>query len=102
MFFSLQPNDDKIAFHWESQKIVQQLRACGVLETVRISAAGFPSRWTYENFYIRYYLLCKWNQCNDDERISCTHIVQNYINDVDKYRFGHTQIFFRAGQVSSI
>lgn len=94
-----QPNDDKIAFKWECQKIVQQLRACGVLETVRISAAGFPSRWTYENFYSRYFLLCKLSQCSDDERISCTHIVQNYISDEDKYRFGHTQIFFRAGQV---
>lgn len=94
-----QPNDDKDAFKWECQKIVQQLRACGVLETVRISAAGFPSRWTYENFYSRYFLLGKLSQCSDDERIACTHIVQNFITDEDKYRFGHTQIFFRAGQV---
>lgn len=95
-----QPNEEKIAFNWDAPKIVQQLRACGVLETVRISAAGFPSRWTYENFYNRYFLLCNSSQCNDDERISCTHIVKNFISDEDKYRFGHTQIFFRAGQVS--
>lgn len=95
----IKPNDDKIAFKWEATKIVQQLRACGVLETVRISAAGFPSRWTYDNFYARYFLLCRSHQMNDDERVACTHIVQNYINDEDKYRFGHTQIFFRAGQV---
>lgn len=37
--------------------MVQQLRACGVLETVRISAAGFPSRWTYQDFYHRYHAL---------------------------------------------
>lgn len=98
----IKPNDDKVAFQWECQKIVQQLRACGVLETVRISAAGFPSRWTYENFYSRYFLLCKLSQCNDDERVSCMRIVQNYISDEDKYRFGHTQIFFRAGQVRNL
>lgn len=27
-------------------------------------------------------------------------IVQIWINDEDKYRFGNTQIFFRAGQVA--
>lgn len=101
-FSFLQPNDDKIAFKWEAQKIVQQLRACGVLETVRISAAGFPSRWTYENFYSRYILLCPLNQINDDERVACIFIVKNYISDEDKYRFGHTQIFFRAGQVAHL
>lgn len=97
-----QPNDDKIAFKWEAQKIVQQLRACGVLETVRISAAGFPSRWSYENFFSRYVLLCPLSQMSDDERIACIYIVKNHISDMDKYRFGHTQIFFRAGQVAHL
>uniref|UniRef100_A0A1B0CB62 Myosin class i heavy chain n=2 Tax=Lutzomyia longipalpis TaxID=7200 RepID=A0A1B0CB62_LUTLO len=77
------PNEDKKAFNWEPSKIVQQLRACGVLETVRISAAGFPSRWTYEDFYARYRLLGK--------RVEL---------DKDQYRYGKTQIFFRAGQVA--
>jgi myosin heavy subunit len=36
----IKPNDEKLPFKWEAGKIVQQLRACGVLETVRISAAG--------------------------------------------------------------
>lgn len=30
---------------FDSRRAVQQLRACGVLETIRISAAGYPSRW---------------------------------------------------------
>lgn len=29
---------------FDEKRAVQQLRACGVLETIRISAAGFPSR----------------------------------------------------------
>ena len=29
---------------FEPKRAVQQLRACGVLETIRISAAGYPSR----------------------------------------------------------
>lgn len=32
-------------FSLDSVRAVQQLRACGILETIRISAAGFPSRY---------------------------------------------------------
>lgn len=97
----IKPNDEKEAFKWDPPKIVQQLRACGVLETIRISAAGFPSRWQYDQFYGRYRLLCKRSQIVEwDEKATCTSIVNNWIGDADKYRFGNTQIFFRAGQVA--
>lgn len=97
----IKPNDDKIAFQWEASKIVQQLRACGVLETVRISAAGFPSRWSYDDFFDRYRLLCKRGEILEwNVRATCTNIVRIWLIDEDKYRFGHTQIFFRAGQVA--
>ncbi|XP_052862372.1 unconventional myosin-Va [Anopheles cruzii] len=97
----IKPNDDKTPFKWEAPKIVQQLRACGVLETVRISAAGFPSRWTYEDFYDRYRLLCKHSQIVDwNVNATCTNIVRNWLQDPDKYRLGKTQLFFRAGQVA--
>ncbi|XP_053683121.1 unconventional myosin-Va isoform X3 [Sabethes cyaneus] len=97
----IKPNEDKAAFKWEAPKIVQQLRACGVLETVRISAAGFPSRWQYEDFYDRYRLLCKRVQIVDwNVKSTCTNIVRNWLSDPDKYRLGKTQIFFRAGQVA--
>jgi myosin V len=86
---------------WEPSKIIQQLRACGVLETVRISAAGFPSRWTYEDFYGRYRLLCKRQQIVEwNVQATCKNIVRNWLKDEDKYRLGKTQLFFRAGQVA--
>jgi len=97
----IKPNEEKSPFKWEAGKIVQQLRACGVLETVRISAAGFPSRWTYDDFYERYRLLCKRAEIVDwNVKATCTNIVRNWLKDEDTYRFGHTQIFFRAGQVA--
>lgn len=96
----IKPNEDKKSFKWEAGKIVQQLRACGVLETVRISAAGFPSRWLYDDFYERYRLLCKRAEIVDwNVKATCTNIVRNRL-DEEKYREGHTQIFFRAGQVA--
>ena len=42
---------------FDPKRAVQQLRACGVLETIRISAAGYPSRWwQFVNVYM--YKLC--------------------------------------------
>ncbi|XP_042231898.1 unconventional myosin-Va-like isoform X3 [Homarus americanus] len=97
----IKPNDDKMAFTFDPTRAIQQLRACGVLETVRISAAGYPSRWTYNEFFCRYRVLCnskdiKWN----DMRVTCERIIANMINDEDKFKFGRTKIFFRAGQVA--
>ncbi|KAG8223286.1 hypothetical protein J437_LFUL001563 [Ladona fulva] len=40
----IKPNDEKGSFEYNPVRAVQQLRACGVLETIRISAAGYPSR----------------------------------------------------------
>lgn len=40
----IKPNDAKASFVFDPKRAVQQLRACGVLETIRISAAGYPSR----------------------------------------------------------
>ena len=53
----IKSNDDKTAFEFDNTRAVQQLRACGVLETIRISSNGFPTRWTYNDFSNRYRVL---------------------------------------------
>lgn len=50
----IKPNELKKAWEFAPQQVLNQLRACGVLETIRISCAGYPSRWTYEEFAERY------------------------------------------------
>lgn len=46
----IKPNEAKKPWEFQPQQVLGQLRACGVLETIRISCAGYPSRWTYEEF----------------------------------------------------
>ena len=46
----IKPNDQKKPWEFHPQQVLGQLRACGVLETIRISCAGYPTRWTYEEF----------------------------------------------------
>ncbi|XP_049339462.1 unconventional myosin-Va isoform X5 [Astyanax mexicanus] len=96
----IKPNDYKHAFTFDPKRAVQQLRACGVLETIRISAAGFPSRWTYQEFFSRYRVLMKQKDVLADKKMTCKNVLEKLVQDPDKYQFGKTKIFFRAGQVA--
>ncbi|XP_056112680.1 unconventional myosin-Va isoform X1 [Rhinichthys klamathensis goyatoka] len=96
----IKPNDFKFAFTFDPKRAVQQLRACGVLETIRISAAGFPSRWTYQEFFSRYRVLMIQKDVLTDRKMTCKNVLEKLVQDPDKYQFGKTKIFFRAGQVA--
>ncbi|XP_069766327.1 unconventional myosin-Vc [Narcine bancroftii] len=97
----IKPNDSKLPFEYDSKRVVQQLRACGVLETIRISAQSYPSRWTYFEFFSRYRILMSQHDLaiNDKKQI-CKEVLQRLIQDPNQYHFGKTKIFFRAGQVA--
>ncbi|XP_059483420.1 unconventional myosin-Va isoform X2 [Neocloeon triangulifer] len=97
----IKPNDSKAQFEYNPKRAVQQLRACGVLETIRISAAGFPSRWTYPEFFQRYRVLCRSSDVDRaNMKRTCEHILKRVIKEEDHFCFGKTKIFFRAGQVA--
>ncbi|XP_070827541.1 unconventional myosin-Va-like [Chaetodon trifascialis] len=96
----IKPNDHKTSFTLDPVRTVQQLRACGILETIRISAAGFPSRWTYQEFFSRYRVLMKQKDVLPDRKQTCKNLLEKLIEDQDKYQFGKNKIFFRAGQVA--
>ncbi|XP_038646436.1 unconventional myosin-Vb isoform X2 [Scyliorhinus canicula] len=97
----IKPNDEKSAFLFDPKRAVQQLRACGVLETIRISAAGYPSRWTYHEFFNRYrVLMTKKNVMLNDKKETCKRLLEVVVKDPDKFQFGRSKIFFRAGQVA--
>uniref|UniRef100_A0A3Q3KRB3 Myosin VC n=1 Tax=Mastacembelus armatus TaxID=205130 RepID=A0A3Q3KRB3_9TELE len=97
----IKPNDEKLPFEYDSRRVVQQLRACGVLETIRISAQSYPSRWTYIEFYSRYSILMSHQEADlNDKKQTCKNVLQRLIQDTNQYKFGRTKIFFRAGQVA--
>ncbi|GAB1294438.1 Myosin VC [Apodemus speciosus] len=97
----IKPNDEKMPFEFDSRRIVQQLRACGVLETIRISAQSYPSRWTYLEFYSRYGVLMTQQELSlTDKKEVCKVVLHRLIQDSNQYQFGRTKIFFRAGQVA--
>ena len=53
----LKPNDELVRDKFEPKNIVDQLRCGGVLEAVRVSRAGYPTRYPHDVFLARYYIL---------------------------------------------
>ncbi|CAK7567648.1 MAG: Myosin type-2 heavy chain 1 [Sporothrix epigloea] len=101
----IKPNEAKESWKFEGPMVLSQLRACGVLETVRISCAGYPTRWTYEEFALRYYMLVHSSQWTSEIRQMADAILTKALGTstgkgVDKYQLGLTKIFFRAGMLA--
>lgn len=101
----IKPNEAKEPWKFEGPMVLSQLRACGVLETVRISCAGYPTRWTYEEFALRYYMLVPSTQWTSEIREMANAILTKAFGastgkGLDKYQLGLTKIFFRAGMLA--
>ena len=101
----IKPNESKQAWSFEGPMVLSQLRACGVLETVRISCAGYPTRWTYQEFAIRYYMLIPSQSWTSEIREMANAILKKALGQganrgLDKYQMGLTKIFFRAGMLA--
>merc|ERR1712226_880001 len=82
------PNEHKTPAMMEPHLVLHQLRCNGVLEGIRICRKGFPNRMMYADVKERYRIL------NPN---ACPKIFGTLDVDHEKYRFGHTKIFFRAG-----
>lgn len=101
----IKPNEGKEAWKFEGPMVLSQLRACGVLETVRISCAGYPTRWTYEEFALRYYMLVPSQSWTSEIRQMANAILEKAlgagnVSSLNKYQLGLTKIFFRAGMLA--
>lgn len=94
----IKPNNTKAAMAIEPRFVMQQLQAGGIIETIKISAAGYPARWSFEEFCSRYSLLGRAIKSADNERELAMALLESQTDlDEDEYQIGKTQIFLRAG-----
>ncbi|KAJ3132722.1 Myosin type-2 heavy chain 1 [Physocladia obscura] len=97
----IKPNMAKKAFEFEGAMVLAQLKACGVLETIKISNAGYPNKLGYHDFAARYEVLVKsefWSMA--DRKALCQMIVETVLQDSSKYQFGKTKVFLKSGQIA--
>uniref|UniRef100_A0A667ZYQ8 Myosin XIX n=1 Tax=Myripristis murdjan TaxID=586833 RepID=A0A667ZYQ8_9TELE len=55
----IKPNPDCKPLTFQKEEVIIQLKACGIVETIHISAAGFPIRIPFKSFIQRYGLISK-------------------------------------------
>ncbi|KAI8899112.1 P-loop containing nucleoside triphosphate hydrolase protein [Globomyces pollinis-pini] len=96
----IKPNQAKAPFEFEAHNVLGQLEACGVLETIKISRAGYPSKQTYAEFANHYYYLVHSSEWKTDPKTLTKKIVEFAIKGENKYELGETKIFFRAGELA--
>jgi len=50
----LKPNDQNVPGNFDRLRLVQQLRYSGVLQVIQVARAGYPNRFAFAEFLIRY------------------------------------------------
>ncbi|XP_042286341.1 unconventional myosin-XIX [Thunnus maccoyii] len=58
----IKPNPDCKPLTFKKEEVIMQLEACGIVETIHISAAGFPIRIPLKSFIQRYGLISKYSK----------------------------------------
>ncbi|CAA7395580.1 unnamed protein product [Spirodela intermedia] len=86
---------------FENVNIMQQLRCGGVLEAIRISCAGYPTRRTFYEFLHRFGILAAdVLEGNCDEKVACEKLLQK--KGLKGFQIGKTKVFLRAGQMAEL
>ncbi|KAL5986853.1 hypothetical protein ACLOJK_015187 [Asimina triloba] len=98
----IMPNSKQLPGMYENDLVLQQLRCCGVLEIVRISRSGYPTRMTHQQFARRYGFLLSENVATRDPLSISVAILQQFSVRPDMYQVGYTKLFFRTGQIGSL
>ncbi|XP_020576204.1 myosin-11-like isoform X2 [Phalaenopsis equestris] len=86
---------------FENFNVMQQLRCGGVLEAIRISCAGYPTRRTFCEFLHRFGILAQEVlEGNYDEKVACRKILEK--KGLKGWQMGKTKVFLRAGQMAEL
>ncbi|XP_068668431.1 myosin-1-like [Aristolochia californica] len=95
----IKPNSRQLPGLYEKDLVLQQLRCCGVLEVVRISRSGYPTRMTHQQFATRYACLLLEKVDSPDPLSISVAILQQFNIRPDMYQVGYTKLFLRTGQI---
>ncbi|AQK62951.1 Myosin-12 [Zea mays] len=84
---------------FENYNVLNQLRCGGVLEAIRISCAGYPTKRTFDEFIDRFGMLAP-ELVDSDEKAACAAICDRM--GLKGYQIGKTKVFLRAGQMAEL
>ncbi|GAV57235.1 Myosin_head domain-containing protein/IQ domain-containing protein/DIL domain-containing protein [Cephalotus follicularis] len=97
----VKPNNVLKPAIFEYNNVLQQLRCGGVMEAIRISCAGYPTRRIFVEFIGRFGILSPHvldGSC--DEVTACKRLLEKA--NLKGYQIGKTKVFLRAGQMAEL
>merc|ERR1711962_1397792 len=92
------PNTHKIPGGVEPGLVMHQYQCNGVLAGIAICRAGFPNKVPYPEFKERYNILAAAAVAKaKKDKDAAGAVMKTIALDPEKFRLGHTKVFFRAG-----
>lgn len=98
----IKPNNLQLPAIYEQGLVLQQLKCCGVLEVVRISRSGYPTRMTHQKFARRYGFLLLEDVASQEPLSVSVAILHQFNILPEMYQVGYTKLFFRTGQIGKL
>ncbi|KAG7545982.1 Myosin head motor domain [Arabidopsis suecica] len=95
----IKPNSNQLPGLYEENHVLQQLRCCGVLEIVRISRSGYPTRLTHQELAVRYGCLLLDTRISQDPLSTSNAILKQCNLPPEMYQVGYTKIYLRTGLI---
>merc|ERR1711899_590035 len=92
------PNTHKIPGGVEPGLVMHQYQCNGVLAGIAICRKGFPNKMVYPEFKVRYNILAAAAVAKaKKDKDAAGAVMKTIALDPEKFRLGHTKVFFRAG-----
>jgi myosin heavy chain 6/7 len=97
------PNTHKQPGGVQPELVMHQYQCNGVLAGIAICRLGFPNKLMYPDFKARYNILAAGAVAKAKNDKGAAGAVFDAIKmDKEKFRLGHTKVFFRAGQLGEM
>ncbi|CEG45057.1 myosinlike protein [Plasmopara halstedii] len=99
----IKPNSNKSSTEFNKRMIVEQLRSAGVIEAIRITRSGYPSRLTPAELATRYAIMFPPSMHSKDVRRTCSVFMTSIGRKSPlEYQMGKSLIYFKNGVMEEL
>ncbi len=86
----IKPNDENVKSNFNNERVIEQLKYCGIMEAIKISKAGYPVRIKIKEFFYKFhanFVYFNLNNIND--------ILSPLTKNKKDFQIGKTKIFMK-------
>ncbi|DBA01330.1 TPA: hypothetical protein N0F65_001835 [Lagenidium giganteum] len=99
----IKPNSNKSPTEFNRRMVVEQLRSAGVIEAIRITRSGYPSRLTPHELATRYCIMFPPSMHSKDVRRTCTTFMTSIGRKAPlEYQMGKSLVYFKNGVMEEL